>query len=121
MSASWSHTLQRARSVAEQMPMMGRPTAPSIGCAPMTAFERRRELDTVTLWRAGAAARLELNRPQALNAWNRRLGIDLLEAVRSLAEDDEVRAALVTGAGRAFSSGADLKDLSAQEELTPEG
>jgi 2-(1,2-epoxy-1,2-dihydrophenyl)acetyl-CoA isomerase len=87
----------------------------------MTDFERRRELDTVTVWRAGAAARLELNRPEALNAWNRRLGIDLLEAVRSLAEDDEVRAVLVTGAGRAFSSGADLKDLSAQEELTPEG
>jgi 2-(1,2-epoxy-1,2-dihydrophenyl)acetyl-CoA isomerase len=87
----------------------------------MTDFERWRELDTVTLWRAGAAARLELNRPEALNAWNRRLGIDLLEAVRSLAGDDEVRAVLVTGAGRAFSSGADLKDLSAREELTPEG
>jgi 2-(1,2-epoxy-1,2-dihydrophenyl)acetyl-CoA isomerase len=87
----------------------------------MTDFELARELDTVTLWRAGAAAKLALNRPEALNAWNRSLGLDLLEAVRSLADDDEVRAVLVTGSGRAFSSGADLKDLSGQEDLTPEG
>jgi 2-(1,2-epoxy-1,2-dihydrophenyl)acetyl-CoA isomerase len=87
----------------------------------MTDFELARELETVTVWRAGAAAKLALNRPEALNAWNRRLGLDLLEAVRSLANDDEVRAVLVTGSGRAFSSGADLKDLSGQEDRTPEG
>jgi 2-(1,2-epoxy-1,2-dihydrophenyl)acetyl-CoA isomerase len=87
----------------------------------MTDFELARELDTVTVWRAGNAAKLALNRPEALNAWNRPLGVDLLEAVRRLAADDEVRAVLVTGTGRAFSSGADLKDLSSQEDLTPEG
>jgi 2-(1,2-epoxy-1,2-dihydrophenyl)acetyl-CoA isomerase len=87
----------------------------------MTDFERWRELETVTLSRAGPAVRLELNRPEALNAWNRRLGIDLLDAVRSVGEDDDVRAVLVTGAGRAFSSGADLKDFSAQDDLTPDG
>ena len=61
------------------------------------------------------AATVELNRPQALNAWNTQLGADLLAALRSAAEDDAVRAVVLTGAGRAFSSGADLKDMSGGE------
>ncbi len=64
-------------------------------------------------------ARIELNRPQALNAWNGQLGRDLLAAMGQVREDDAVRAVVIAGAGRAFSSGADLKDLNV--ELTPEG
>jgi 2-(1,2-epoxy-1,2-dihydrophenyl)acetyl-CoA isomerase len=78
--------------------------------------------ETVTLRRDGAAATIVLDRPQALNAWNRQLGDDLLAALREAAEDDAVRAVRLTGAGRAFSSGADLKDITAmEEERTPEG
>ena len=58
----------------------------------------------------GALATVTLNRPQALNAWNAQLGSELLAAVERVAADDEVRAVVITGAGRAFSSGADLKD-----------
>jgi 2-(1,2-epoxy-1,2-dihydrophenyl)acetyl-CoA isomerase len=76
---------------------------------------------TVNLHRDGGAATIELNRPEALNAWNGALGDELLDAVRSVAEDDDVRAVVITGAGRAFSSGADLKDLQARVDLTPEG
>jgi 2-(1,2-epoxy-1,2-dihydrophenyl)acetyl-CoA isomerase len=77
---------------------------------------------TVTLRRDGAAATIVLDRPQALNAWNRELGDDLLAALREAAEDDAVRAVRLTGAGRAFSSGADLKDITTMEdERTPEG
>jgi 2-(1,2-epoxy-1,2-dihydrophenyl)acetyl-CoA isomerase len=79
------------------------------------------DLETVTLRRDGAAATIELNRPEALNAWNAQLGIDLLAAVREVAADDGVRVVVVTGAGRAFSSGADLKDLSGRQDRTPEG
>jgi 2-(1,2-epoxy-1,2-dihydrophenyl)acetyl-CoA isomerase len=50
-----------------------------------------------------------LDRPEALNAWTPELGRELLACVRELADDDGVRAVVVTGAGRAFSSGADLK------------
>jgi 2-(1,2-epoxy-1,2-dihydrophenyl)acetyl-CoA isomerase len=64
-------------------------------------------------------ATIELNRPQALNAWNRQFGRDLLAALRQADEDDTARAVLITGAGRAFSSGADLKDFGV--EMTPEG
>ena len=76
--------------------------------------------ETVELERRGAAAIIRLNRPEALNAWNHQLGLDLLDAVRSVAADDGVRAVCVTGSGRAFSSGADLRDLTSRP-LTPEG
>jgi 2-(1,2-epoxy-1,2-dihydrophenyl)acetyl-CoA isomerase len=79
-------------------------------------------LETVDVRRDGAAAIVELNRPQALNAWNRQLGLDLLSALQVVAEDDEVRAVMLTGAGRGFSSGADLRDLTgAEEERTADG
>jgi 2-(1,2-epoxy-1,2-dihydrophenyl)acetyl-CoA isomerase len=73
------------------------------------------ELETVNVRIADGAATVELNRPEVLNAWNAQLGTDLLAALRRTAEDDEVRAVLITGAGRAFSSGADLRDVSGGE------
>jgi 2-(1,2-epoxy-1,2-dihydrophenyl)acetyl-CoA isomerase len=76
--------------------------------------------ETLELDRRGAAAIIRLNRPEALNAWNDQLGLELLDAVRSVAEDDAVRAVGVTGSGRAFSSGADLRDM-AGRPLTAEG
>jgi 2-(1,2-epoxy-1,2-dihydrophenyl)acetyl-CoA isomerase len=64
--------------------------------------------ETVNLYRRGGELRIELNRPDALNAWNVQFGRDLAAAVER-AGDDDVRAVVITGAGRAFSSGADLK------------
>ena len=79
------------------------------------------EFETVNVHREGAAATIELNRPESLNAWNAQLGHDLLAAVTEAAQDDDVRAVVITGAGRAFSAGADLRDLTGREERTPEG
>jgi 2-(1,2-epoxy-1,2-dihydrophenyl)acetyl-CoA isomerase len=79
------------------------------------------DLETINVHRRGHAATIELNRPESMNAWNRQFGLDLLAAVNEVAEDDDVRAVRITGAGRGFSSGADLKDLSSREEVTPEG
>ena len=76
------------------------------------AGESSTELESVNVRVADGAATIELNRPQALNAWNAQLGADLLSALRTAAADDGVRAVLIIGAGRAFSSGADLKDMS---------
>jgi 2-(1,2-epoxy-1,2-dihydrophenyl)acetyl-CoA isomerase len=73
-------------------------------------FELARRYDRVNLYRRGAAAWLELNRPERMNAWDAQLGLDLLAALTSVGEETGVRAVLVTGAGRAFSSGADLKE-----------
>ena len=66
----------------------------------------------------GAELRIELNRPESMNAWNVQFGLDLRAAVEEAAEDDSVRSVTITGAGRGFSSGADLK---AGFEPTPEG
>ena len=59
-----------------------------------------------------------MNRPDALNAWTQQLGREMSEALDEVAADPEVRAIVLTGAGRAFSSGADLK---ADRELTADG
>src|SRR5215212_706943 len=77
--------------------------------------------ETVLLRRDRAAATVVLNRPEALNAWTRVLGGELLGALREVAADDGVRAVRITGAGRAFSSGADLKDIGADDARTAEG
>ncbi len=58
-------------------------------------------------------ARVTLNRPDSLNAWDEQLGIDLLAALEAAAADPEVRVVAITGAGRAFSSGADLRSIPA--------
>ena len=53
--------------------------------------------------------RITLNRPDSLNAWTAEFGTELRQIVTADAADPAVRAVLVTGAGRGFSSGADLK------------
>jgi 2-(1,2-epoxy-1,2-dihydrophenyl)acetyl-CoA isomerase len=75
----------------------------------MTDFELAHAYDTVNLFRRGAGAKIELNRPERMNAWDKQFGFDLLAAVQAVAEDPGVRAVMITGAGRGFSSGADLK------------
>src|SRR5262245_25537579 len=66
-------------------------------------------METVTVEQRDAQLRITLNRPDAMNAWNAQFGVDLLAAVEQAAGDDDVRAVVITGAGRAFSAGADLK------------
>jgi 2-(1,2-epoxy-1,2-dihydrophenyl)acetyl-CoA isomerase len=57
----------------------------------------------------GGVGKLTLNRPQTLNAWTNQFGLELKQVVEHEAAEASVRAVLVTGAGRGFSSGADLK------------
>ncbi len=57
-------------------------------------------------------ARITLNRPEVLNAEDMAFLADLTEAIHALRDDREARVAIVTGAGRAFCSGVDLKALS---------
>jgi 2-(1,2-epoxy-1,2-dihydrophenyl)acetyl-CoA isomerase len=67
------------------------------------------ELQTVELDVADRVAWVVLNRPDALNAWTVQLGHDMLAALDHAEHDPDIRAIVFTGAGRAFSSGADLK------------
>src|SRR4051812_10215131 len=75
-------------------------------------------MDTVSLERRGGELRITLNRPDVMNAWDKQFGVELRAAVEQAAEDDELRAVVITGAGRGFSSGADLR---AGFDVTPEG
>jgi enoyl-CoA hydratase/carnithine racemase len=52
---------------------------------------------------------ITLNRPERLNAWTATMGREVTTAFDRADADDEVRAVLVTGAGRAFCAGADLE------------
>jgi 2-(1,2-epoxy-1,2-dihydrophenyl)acetyl-CoA isomerase len=65
--------------------------------------------ETVIWEQEGGVGRITLNRPDTLNAWTAEFGHELSELVNERAADPSVRAVLITGAGRGFSSGADLK------------
>jgi len=65
--------------------------------------------ETVIWERSDGVGRITLNRPDTLNAWVADFGRELKQVIENEASDESVRAVLVTGAGRGFSSGADLK------------
>jgi 2-(1,2-epoxy-1,2-dihydrophenyl)acetyl-CoA isomerase len=67
--------------------------------------------ETVDLRIEDGVAEVTLNRPDRLNAWNAQFGDELREALLKDAAQDSVRSVLITGAGRGFSSGADLKEM----------
>jgi enoyl-CoA hydratase len=62
-------------------------------------------------------ATIKLNRPQVLNAMNKQLWIDFQEALEDVKDDAKIKVLIITGEGRAFSTGADLKD---SKDRTPE-
>jgi 2-(1,2-epoxy-1,2-dihydrophenyl)acetyl-CoA isomerase len=76
------------------------------------------DYETVLFEARERVARITLDRPESLNGWTRQLGEDLLDAVGRCAADPEIRCVVITGAGRAFSSGADLKSGG---EFRPDG
>ncbi|OGL14337.1 MAG: enoyl-CoA hydratase [Candidatus Rokubacteria bacterium RIFCSPLOWO2_12_FULL_71_22] len=67
--------------------------------------------ETLDLTRSGGVATITLNRPEAFNALNLTLGRELFHATLEVDEDPDVRAVVITGAGRAFCAGGDVKDF----------
>jgi 2-(1,2-epoxy-1,2-dihydrophenyl)acetyl-CoA isomerase len=65
--------------------------------------------ETIRMDAADGVATLTLNRPDSLNALNADMRRELLAAFKSLGRDDGIRAVIVTGEGRGFCSGADLR------------
>ena len=60
---------------------------------------------------------ITLNRPERLNAFNTKMREEFPQAMREMASDPDVRVVVVTGAGEAFSAGADIHDFAAAVEL----
>ncbi len=68
-------------------------------------------LETLTLDRRDGIATITLNRPDAFNALNLQLGRELFHVALEVDEDPAVRCVVITGAGRAFCAGGDVKDF----------
>ncbi|HSX83444.1 MAG TPA: enoyl-CoA hydratase-related protein [Candidatus Saccharimonadia bacterium] len=66
--------------------------------------------DTVLFELTDQVAIITLNRPAVRNAMSRELGSALMEALQRVREEADIRAAVITGAGRTFCAGADLKE-----------
>ena len=65
----------------------------------------------IKIEKKGKVAIITLNRPEALNAFNEELILELQNIFEDVGRDDEVIAVMLTGAGKAFSAGGDLKML----------
>src|SRR5215470_12356067 len=71
--------------------------------------------DTILYETKGKIAHITLNRPQILNAYSDTMGDELLHAHREFDQDEDLHVLIIAGAGRAFCSGADVK----QRQLRP--
>ncbi|MFO7965757.1 MAG: enoyl-CoA hydratase/isomerase family protein [Desulfobacterales bacterium] len=68
------------------------------------------EFECIRYDKSEGIAVLTLNRPQVLNAMNKQLWIDFQTALADAGKDPDVKVLVITGTGRAFSAGADLKE-----------
>ena len=66
--------------------------------------------EIILVERDGAVALVTLNRPKALNALSRALRSEIVRVFTELKDDPDIRAVVLTGAGRAFTAGVDLKE-----------
>lgn len=79
--------------------------------APRRCFSSSYEMIKLNTSAGKNVALIELNRPKALNALCDQLMRELNTCLRSLQEDREVRAIVLTGSERAFAAGADIKEM----------
>lgn len=64
---------------------------------------------------ANGVATLTLNRPEVFNSFNREMALQFQDHLDACEEDDDVRAIVITGAGKAFCAGQDLKEVTTPE------
>jgi len=69
------------------------------------------EYSTILYEKKDKIAKITLNRPQVLNAISPQLLLELEEALKDIANDDTIGVVVLTGSGRAFSSGVDIKSM----------
>ena len=65
----------------------------------------------------GAVGVITLNRPDALNAFNRQLMDELTDAVKKFEGDDAVGCIVITGSEKAFAAGADIKEMASKDYM----
>lgn len=77
--------------------------------------------DFIELTRDEAVALLRLNRPENLNSWNQQMRDELKAAVADVVGDDAARVLVITGTGRAFSAGEDVRGMKGLSDLGTRG
>jgi len=97
-----------ARSLARSRPVNFAPVACTRHFAAAAAE------DLVLVEKKGAVAIVTLNRPKSLNALNDSLVSAIIGALREVDADSSIRAAVLTGSGKAFAAGADIKEMGAR-------
>lgn len=75
-------------------------------------------MNTVLLEKHPGFAIVTLNRPEAMNALSRELRRDFVQVFKACTEDPEIRVVILTGAGKAFCAGFDLKELGSSDAVT---
>lgn len=78
-------------------------------------------MEFLKLDREDGVALLTLNRPTTLNSWNQKMRDELREAIRGLVADDGLRVLVITGEGKAFSAGEDVRGMQGLSEIGTRG
>lgn len=74
----------------------------------------------INLEKNNGIATLTLNRPETINAWNPEMSQEAIDALDEIGKDENTRVLIITGAGKGFSSGADVKqELAKSIDGTP--
>ena len=79
----------------------------------------RKEFGTILLSQEDNIATITLNRPEVLNSMSPALMKDLTEAASIVAKDEDIRAVIIDGAGRAFCAGGDVQDIAQMSKMNP--
>jgi enoyl-CoA hydratase len=83
----------------------------------LAKMENQMKFECIIYRKEHGIATIRLNRPQVLNAMNKQLWLDFQQALADAGQDSAVKVLVITGEGRAFSTGADLKE---SKTRTPE-
>jgi enoyl-CoA hydratase/carnithine racemase len=78
-------------------------------------------MEFIKLERDAGVAVLTLNRPSTLNSWNQKMRDELRQSIQSLVADDGLRVLIITGEGRAFSAGEDVRGMQGLTEIGTKG
>ena len=68
-------------------------------------------MSSILFEKQGHIAKISLNRPESFNSFNREMALRFLEVLDDCEQDDNIRVIYLTGIGRAFSAGQDLKEI----------
>ena len=74
------------------------------------------DYETLTMTKSKNVASIVLNRPERLNSFDLQLGKDLYQVLREVALDPQIRAVVITGTGKGFCGGGDVKEMHLAKE-----